>query len=527
MRIGLTAIYAWRPHVEHLHYLSDLLKGDGHSISFLKCNSDVDKCYAKLLRSDRTDFMNCLRCNLGGINSFETKGIKSIGDYKTFKDSNAIHYSDKWAYSSASTLGRFEVNSDFESDDFKHLAKSLDDPTKKAYLAACAWIKSENLEAIILFNGRMDLTRGVLEAAKTCGIPFLSLERTWFGDGLQLLPNENCLGLKSINQMMREWRGRPLTKSQAFRASTHIASRWLGKNQKEWRAYNTSPKLTNWPIRNSKYKILLVPGSRNEVWGHPDWDSQWLQHTDAIDLIIKKLALKPNDLLLRCHPNWAEKIGLVDGSRCEQHYVAWAKKRGVQFIPSSSTVSTLSLIEQADAIIVCGGSAALEAGLLGKQVIATTPSIYDQAGFQTDAKSLEDINLLSLNIVLPPKNLQQVAESITRQTLRFLYTMVYRVPQFVDHVRCIDTTNYEYLKGASAKKIVDTLMGGQLSADDDSYAENSIGEDEVLELIRLKKWGDLIFLNEKIPNSQRQSVRRRWLYRWMDGLRNLFPRGDL
>lgn len=527
MRIGLTAIYAWRPHVEHLHYLSDLLKGDGHSVSFLKCNSDVDKCYAKLLRSDRTDFMSCLRCNLGGINSFETRGIKSIGDYKTLKDSNTINYSDKWAYSSASTLGRFESNSDFESDDFKHLAKSLEDPTKKAYLAACAWIKSENLEAIILFNGRMDLTRGVLEAAKTCGIPFLSLERTWFGDGLQLLPNENCLGLSSIHQMMCEWRDRPLTKSQALRASTHIASRWLGKNQKEWRAYNTSSRIIEWPIRNKKYKILLVPGSRNEVWGHCDWDSQWAQHTDAIDSIIKKLELQPDDLLLRCHPNWAEKVGLVYGGRCEQHYVEWAKRREIQFIPSSSSVSTLNLIEQSDAIIVCGGSAALEAGLLGKQVIATTPSIYDQAGFQTDAKSLEDINLLSLNIDFPLKKQQQVAESITRQTLRFLYTMVYRVPQFVDHVRCIDTTNYEYLKGASAKKIIDALMIGRLLPDDESYAENSMGEDEVLKLIHLKKWDELIFANPSPPISQKQSVSRRWMYRWVDGLRNLLPRGDL
>jgi hypothetical protein len=471
--------------------------------------------------------MSCLRCNLGGINSFETEGIKSIRDYKTFKHSNIIHYSDKWAYSSASTLGRFEVDSDFESEDFKHIAKSLEDSTKKAYLAACAWIKSENLEAIILFNGRMDLTRGVLEAAKTCGIPFLSLERTWFGDGLQLLPNENCLGLKSIHQMMRDWRDRPLTKSQAFRASTHIASRWLGKNQKEWRAYNVSAKLTEWPIRNSKYKILLVPGSRNEVWGHPDWDSQWGHYTDAIDSISKKFKLQPDDLLLRCHPNWAEKIGLTDGSRCEQHYVAWAKKRGIQFIPSSSSDSTLNLIEQADAIIVCGGSAALEAGLLGKQVIATIPSIYDQSGFQSNAKSSEDIDILSLNVDLPSQKAQKIAESIARQTLRFLYTMVYRVPQFVDYVRCIDTTNYEYFRGASAKKIVDTLISGRLSADDGLYAENLIGEDEVLEFIRLKKWGELIFLNAKIPDSQKQSVQRRWIYRWVDGLRNLLPRGDL
>lgn len=526
MRIGFSSIYAWRPHVEHLHYLVGLAREAGHEVSFLTCDADLDTCYTKELLPTRGDAMHCARCRIGGLRSYESRAVHSIGhlaDDRLVLPAEAT----EWCRSSASTLGRFESDTDFASAQFQALVSRLDAPTRRVYGAAQRWIEREKLDAVCLFNGRMDATRAVLEAARSTDVPFVSVERTWFGDGIQLLPGENCLGLHSVDTMMRDWRNQPLTRTQALKAASHVASRFLRQNSKEWRAYNLSAKTTDWPVNRAQRRVLLVPGSRNEIWGHPDWRSEWGEHTVAFDALIDHLALKPEDVVLRCHPNWGEKIGPADGSKAERFYTDWANRRGIHCIASTDQTSTLGLIELCDAIVVCGGSAALEAGILGKQVIAVAPSVYRQAGFQSDADSPSALRNLVLHAALDDATRARHAMRIARQTLRFAYTMVYRLPQYVEQVRCVTTTRYEYFEGADPDRLPNLLRSGVLQADDACCALEFSGEDEVLSLIADRQWQALF---EAVPApalAPRRSVQRRWLLRPIDRLREALPRGDL
>jgi hypothetical protein len=526
MRIGFSSIYAWRPHVEHLHYLAGLARDAGHEVRFLTCDADLDTCYTKELRPERSHAMHCARCRIGGLRSFEGRDVHSIGCLADDRVALPAQASE-WSRSSASTLGRFESDADFASDGFLALAQRLDGPTRRAYGAAQRWIERERLDALCLFNGRMDATRAVLEAAQTAGVPFVSVERTWFGDGLQLLPGENCLGLRSVDAMMREWRDRPLTHGQALRAASHAASRFLRRNGKEWRAYNLLAKKTDWPVAQARRRLLLVPGSRNEVWGHPDRDGYWPVATAAFDALMDHLRLSPTDVVLRCHPNWSERIGSADGSKAERLYTEWASRRGIHCIASNDPTSTLGLIELSDAIVVCGGSAALEAGLLGKQVIAMAPSIYQQAGFQSDGGSPAELGKLELHTELADTVRTRHAEHIARQTLRFAHTMVYRAPQFVDQVRCISTTHYEYREGGDLMRLPELLSSGVLQADDADYASDTAGEDEVLALIAARDWNTLLEAAPVPVAAPRRTVQRRWLLRPIDSLRDALPRGDL
>jgi hypothetical protein len=524
MRIGFTSLYAWRPHVEHLHYLAGLATEAGHSVSYLTCDSDLASCYTKALRPERSDWAHCTRCRLGGVRSYATQGVVSIGEMAGTATA-ATPQSAQWCHSSAATLGRFESDAEFAGAEFEGLAQRLDEPTRKAHAAGLRWIERERLDAICLFNGRMDATRGVLEAARTAAIPFVSLERTWFGDGLQLLPQENCLGLRSVDRLMTEWRDLPLTHEQAMRAVGHIAARFLRRNQKEWRAYNTAARSADWPTA-ARHRILLVPGSRNEVWGHPDWRSSWPEPVAAYDALIERLGLAPSDLVLRCHPNWGERIGSRDGSASERYFGDWARQRGVHVIGSTDATSTLGLIEQADAIVVNGGSAALEAGILGKQVIAIAPSVYQQAGFQSTACTPEDLARLTLHAGLDEAQRAAHAAEIARKTLRFCHTMVYRVAQFVPQVRCLTTTRYEYRDGADPQRLVALLRGGELQADDAERAAHARAEDAVLALIAARSWEALIEATPQHDGPTRP-VSRRWMFRPIDRIRESMPRGDL
>lgn len=526
MRIGFASIYAWRPHVEHLHYLATLARDGGHEAAFLTCDADLDSCYTRELRPTRSGLVHCALCRLGGLRSYERAHVTSIGRL----DDPAVDIppaASSWCHSSAATLGRFETASEFAGPEFGAFADRLRGPTERAYRATLRWVETERIEAICLFNGRMDATRGVMEAARRAGIPFVSVERTWFGDGLQLIPNDNCLGLGEIHRLMTEWRERPLSRRQARRAGALVASRFLRRNGREWRAYNQSARIVDWPHPGGRRRVLLLPGSRNEVWGHRDWASSWGDTLNAYDALIERLALRPDELVLRCHPNWGERIGTVDGARSERHFVEWARRRGVHCIDSRDPASTLGLIERSEAVVVSGGSAALEAGAIGRQVIALTPSIYLHAGFQTDAIDDDTLSRVTLHRDLAADSRRQEQGRIARLTLRFAYTMNYRVAQFVDHVRCLTTTRYEYRDGADPARLISLLRTGRLHPDDGHAAEDATGEDEVLATMERRAWVEFMQDDPSTTTAPLRPIGRRWMLRPIDRIREALPRGDL
>ena len=524
MRIGFCSLYSWRPHVEHLHFLANLARRAGHEAHFLSCDGDLPVCYTRAMR-DRPAWRECLECRAGGIRSYEKRNVSSLGRHLR---AGAVHQSEarrEWAHSSASTLGRFESDEDYGSQGFTDLVDQLEPVVRMSYAAARDWIESRRLDAVCVFNGRMDATRSILEAARSLNVRLLSVERTWLGDGLHLLPDENCLGLQAINRLVGHWKDIPLTESQARRAATFVARRFLGTNVREWRAYNTGAHAVSWPVADAARRILLIPSSRNEVWGHPDWQPHWTDATAGYDAIIERLNLRGQDMVLRCHPNWGEKIGSRDGSASEHHYTDWARKRGVHCIGSTDRASTMSLLAECDAVVLANGSAAMEAGFLGKQVISIAPSIYQAAGIRTEALTPEDLASLHLWSDLPESERAQKALQIARQTLRFLFTMIYRVPQYTREVRADSTTRFRYSPDADPTRFVELLRTGELRADDESRAADSEGESIVLQMIRSLNWQNLARAQEIAP-SDWKPLRRRWSRRPVDWLGRRKPVGD-
>lgn len=529
LRIGFATIYPWRPHVEHTWFLANLAIKAGHKVKFLTCDSDLPLCYSHLLRN-KTKWIECLKCQLGGIRSFVNQDVSSLGE--NLESGSELINPDlirKWSKSSASTLGRFESNNDYSSKDFNSLVEKLSPSVELAYLAARNWMIKEKLDAVCLFNGRIDVTAAIFEAAKSLNLPVVTHERTWFGSGIQLLPNETALGLKTISKMVQEWHDKPLLESQAFKAASLVARRFLKTNDTEWRVYNRNGIDTPWPVKEAKHRFLILPSSMNEIWGHADWRSNWESPLDALDAIISKLNLAPSDLVLRCHPNWAEKIGETDGYRSEIYYTSWAQSKNIHIVASNDNASTMNLIEECDGIIVSCGSAALEAGTLGKLVITTSPSIYHLAGFTTNIHGPDDLNsLVSVRNELNSCS-ERLPISINRMSyaLRFAYTMVWRIPQYVDFVIPKKTIDYEYLDGCDFERFTRLFLRGVLEPDDCVYNLNGCdGEARIIEKINARKWRDLLFKNDEIYNKEIISVKRRFFYGWVDPVRKLTNLGD-
>lgn len=524
LRVGFASIYAWRPHVEHMMFLAGLVRQAGHTACFLACDANLPACYTRELRDVRPDWMECLLCRIGGVRSYTGSGVSSLGTLAATGRKH-VGLALDWSGSSAATLGRFESASDFSSPAFAALRERLAPAVDLAYRGAREWIRRERLDAVCIFNGRMDATRGIFEAARDAGIRVLSFERSWFGNGIQLLPDETCLGLRSVHAMVGAWRELPLTATQARLAASHIASRLTRTNSTEWRAYNRDAKEGEWPEPPGRRRILLLPGSLNELFGDADWKSRWPEPTQAYDALVAHLGLRPQDLVLRCHPNWGERIGRNDGRLAEQYYTAWAQQRGVRIIASRDKVSTMDLIAQCDAVVLASGTAALEAAAMGKQVIATAPSFYSEAGIRTDADGPLAVAAVQMHADLPDPERAARAQELRRQALRFCYTMTHRLPQYVGHVRSLSSAEYGYPPGADPQRLVDLLRTGCLQPDDATHGVDTTGEDEVLESMACGDWTSLATRGEANATTHRR-VPRRWLLRPIDYIRCRMPVGD-
>lgn len=514
MRFGFANIFSFRPHVEHLFYLSELLREADHEIYFLTCDAAVTNCYARAIKGT-SKLKECSKCILGGVRSYTNQNITSIVDQNSELTKSEL---DSIALSSSCTLSRTESEVEWNDPSVMDIRQSLHAPVGSVYESVKKWIIENDLEGVICFNGRMDLTRGVTYACEKLGIPFITHERTWFGDGIQLVPNGNCLDLKSLGELVEAYDERPLTQSQAWYAGKLIGERFLQRNSLEWRVYNKNPKPSPWPLTSTGKRVLLVPSSKNEFAGHNDWRTGWEDNTKALDDFFDVYGIRAEQVVLRCHPNWAENIGRVPGTRSLELYRKWAKKRGIFLVSSEEKASTYDLIQQSDIVVLNGGSSAVEAGACGKQVICLGPSTYEKSGFVQvfhSRQEMEETKLTHLD-----------EDTIRRKTLRFLYVRSHRFPQFVDFVKAIETTQYRYYQGADPSRIIEMFKTGKIQADDPIYAETEQYENEVLAALAKKEWGILANREVITPNCTTLNISRRIGFKWVDGFRAMFKRGD-
>ncbi|MGB0466073.1 MAG: hypothetical protein ACPGF7_00910 [Pontibacterium sp.] len=515
MKIGFSNIYSFRPHVEHLYYLSKVLSDAGHEIYWLTCDASVSNCYARAIKGTGK-LKECSQCIVGGVRSYTCGPVTSIKAETSTLDNSTL---ERLALSSSCTLNRTESELEWNEPEVVEVRKSLHEPIGSVYSSAVAWIKRNNLDGVICFNGRMDMTRAVTYACEQAGIPFVTHERTWFGDGLQLIPNANCLSLSALSAMVREFDDKPLTLEQARFAGKLAGERFLQRNSLEWRLYNQNPEPVSWPLASSGLRVLVIPSSKNEFAGHDEWFSEWDDNTQALDDLLEAFSIKPEQVVVRCHPNWAETIGQAVGDRSLALYRTWTKNRGIHCISSAEKASTYDLIQQADIVVLNGGSSAVEAGVCGKQVICLGASTYQAAGFVRVFRSRADL--------CRPDALKPIdPDTVIRKTLRFLYLRSHRFAQYVNTVRAIETTRYAYFEGADPERLISMLMTGKMQADDAAYATNTEGENEIIDALKHKKWGILADYVELRPNLKPLKIERRLGLRWVDQLRAQLPRGD-
>lgn len=518
MRVGFANLFSFRPHVEHLYYLSTLVRQAGHEVFSFTCDSGVSNCYPRALKGT-SKLVECPRCVLGGVRSYRMGPVTSISAGSAGAVGLDATVLDGLALSSSCTLNRTEADLEWDDPEVISVRGSLHNPIAAVHQSALRWIEHNQLDAVICFNGRMDLTRALTHACEQAGVPYITHERTWFGDGLNLIPNANCLSIAAINKMVLEFEGKPLTSAQAKLAAKLASERFLQRNSLEWRVYNKNPEPASWPLPSPGLRVLVLPSSRNEFAGHDEWKSGWKDNTQALDDLFEAFSIKPEQVVVRCHPNWAENIGRVTGKRSLDLYRDWTKKRGIHCISSEQKASTYDLLQQADMVVMNGGSSAVEAGICGKQVICLGPVNYENAGFVRVFRDRDALYGAGALVSID-------SDLIIRQTLRFLYLSSSRFPQYVEYVRAIETTRYSYFEGANPERIFSMLKTGCVTADDPTFASNTNDEDQIVETLKKKEWAQLAEYLPPRLDFNPILIERRVGLRWIDNFRAKLPKGD-
>jgi hypothetical protein len=466
-------------------YLGLQLREAGFRVHVLECGGQSTSCYYKEVQKNWSK-LQCLKCRAGAVSTFlKSDSLELVGPQR----SSASQESSGKAISvilenNVFSLLRADSPELVDAATRDEILARTSPTYSKVYEATLRWLSQRSLDFVLLFNGRQDLTRAVMNACLNQGVRVLTVERTWLGHGLSVNVDENCLSLKRLWSLWNTVGTWPLTPQQLEMAFGVVGSRFGGKGTTEWRDYHRAARLetiVNTKARARK-KIVVFPSSKSEQLGEADWASAWSNFTDAFGAVIRRLReAEPWDVVVRAHPNWARTIGRTADAFTAQSYRNWCEREGFEFLSSETNVPSAELIAESDAVLLNGSSAAYEAALLGVPIINLGPCHYSNAGFTFQINDIEKLESFSLHEFEAWKK-SMLPREATRMALRFIYHFAFRFPLFSNDIRAKDKVNWHYSGKLDTNVLLRLVKDPEsLELSDDARAPNTDAEAAFLE----------------------------------------------
>lgn len=484
MRVGLIPFFGWMPHTAHFIYLTHALKTLGHQVETMTCNGQLATCYGIEAKGTGKKPLSCAKCRFS--NAFVTAQSDQQTTFQKHASADPARTPRDWVHSSLRTLHRLEGDAELAELARSSQADQLVAASSVVFDAVRNWSRERRIDFVFLFNGRMDISHAALEALKQNDVPFASVERSFAGHGINILPDENCLGLQAVHRLTREARDTPLPQKQAYAAGKFLFDRLKGQTATEWRNYQKDATAGSWPLAAAGLRILILPSSMNEVQGSQDYTMDWASPTVGYEAVIAAAGVPTDQVVVRGHPNWAQNIGISQGHKINDYYTAWTQRQGYHYIGAESKVRTADLMRDADLILVSHSSAAYEAGSLRRNVIAIGTAHYTQAGFAYDGSTPDKLAQVMSDITLSRG--MTMARSQQRRLLRYISTASQRIPMFAKTIVPSDARHCDMYPPQSLDRLAAVLAGAPLSLDplDDTPSQDT--EDAVLDLLDGPSW---------------------------------------
>ena len=445
--VGVAQIYPWRPHAFQRDYLLSLARETGARTSEMVCDGAFVRCYDKQYQTLGLGTVDhCLKCRLGRGRERSDRPFKV--DWST--RNLPVAGEEQAMISNRAAIIRAELHGDLGAE---LGVDGLVQAYRAGYHSTIRWIEECNLDLVLVFNGRIDLLKGVVDAATACGVDFMSYERTWFGDGLMMLPRENCLGLGHIHAACQAVGATTLTEEDSLRAEKIINARVHRIGSNEWRDFQKRGEAEYADLASQigrPPKVLVLPSSTYEIWGHDDWRNGWTDNFEAIDYLQSVLGVPFEDFLVRGHPIWAQRVGVNFGEKADSHYRSYCERRGIRYVEPDSPVHTSALIEASDLVALNGGSSVIEAVWRGKPVVSLAASHFQYSGV--------------CPTLLGPGQPLDIPDDATRrrQIVKFIHAMDRVTPTFVNHLKAVSAGEQQAYAGGDFGDIARQLHADSL-----------------------------------------------------------------
>ena len=235
---------------------------------------------------------------------------------------------------------------------------------------------------LLLFNGRMSLTRIAFELARVRGIRVICHERGALKERLVLLENQNCLSLKSYGTLWANWGSRALATDQVAATRDWLLQRAAGKNL-NWKTFSvqsTLGRLEAFLAANSAKRLwALFTSSTDEVVSNPEFTSVFGTQYRWIESTVEFVRAHPEiALVIRVHPNSGSKVS-TGRNREELAFfarIAETLPANVALVMPEETVSSYALADRCELGLVYCTTMGLELACRGKPVIGAARSFY-------------------------------------------------------------------------------------------------------------------------------------------------------
>ena len=516
MNIGIINPFPFRPHNQNLVFIVNYLKKlENVNLFFAECDGSPKLCYNKLIHiNKRSNFITCLGCKTFGLKSYLNESFTPIS-VQNIKTRPITELNNELILSSLFTYNRSETPSEIKEIETDKDFIELNQETDKFRIASKNWILDKKLNAVIGFNGRIDLLKAVRIACIESSINFISVESPWFGKGLLLTPNESPSGISQLIKIYNIFKNKPLTRDQINDVYQPILKRFKKINKSEHKQFNKDHIGINWEDlnKNSTKKILFLPSSRAELLGDVQVkENAWDHPLSGLEYLIENNLVCKDDIIIRFHPIWAQEIFNKDGNNIINYYESFCKKNKIKYIKSNENVDTNFLINQADLLIINGSSSFFEASLIGKPVLSLSKAFYDCSNIALNFHSKEDFP----SVVSFFNNEFKVdKKTIIRKTIRFLFTFKNRFTQFVDNVSFKSAFDVCYNYENINNNIIHVCKTGNLIACDNSFATSEYDEDEFLNEFLTNNL-DLNFLELIKDEFSGDQILRKPIYRIID-----------
>ena len=515
MNIGIINPFPFRPHNQDLVFLTKYIKKfDNINLFFAECDGSPELCYNKLIHKKRLDIITCKACQTFGLKSYLNESFKKIS-VKNIKVRPTTEIDDSLALSSLYTANRTESEAESikikKSKDFLKLKQESD----KFKRASKDWIIKNKLDAVIGFNGRIDLIKAVRIACLESSINFITVERPWFEKGLLLVPNEGPSGVKALEKIYKKFKDKPLTKNQIIEVFQPVLKRYKRINSNEARQFNIDHVSIKWKDLNNKSdkKILFLPSSRSEILADIDLEKEdWSHPIEGLKYLIDKNILDPNDIIVRFHPIWSEILFNKDGESIINYFKSFCLKYKIKYINSDEKIDTNFLIRQSDLLIINGSSSFFEASLIGKPILSLAKSFYDCSDIALNFHSLKDLSKTRLFF----KNDFKIDVRLQiKNSIRFLYCFKNRFTQFIENVRYKSPFDVYYNYSFSNNNLIHVCSSGELMPYNKSFSKSDDDENLFLKIF-LKSEMNLETVDLTKDNFFGNKIYRKPIYRLVD-----------